>query len=233
MQGFANCLAALKAVAGPSTAEPAGNRPHQAEPVPGNGEDRGDGRDDDGPQLMGPRAARQRARVLILGHSFIFWAHKWAQDADPGTQLGLGRWAMVEWLGQWGMRRAQFLPMLREFLEGNPAPDVLLLHFGGNNLVNQSGISLSRQIVQDLAVVLSWCPGLVVIWSDITQRRVWRGAVKQNKVDRARRGVNAAVACFIAAGGGGCIPHNDIIFSLPQLFRGDSVHLSPRAHGTS
>ncbi|XP_053121361.1 uncharacterized protein LOC128331678 [Hemicordylus capensis] len=170
MQGFAERLAALEAATGPSPSEPAGSRPHRAEPGPGNGEDRGDSRDDDGPQTTGPRAARQRARVLILGHSFIFWAHKWAQGADPGTQLGLWRWATVQWLGWRGMRRAQFLLMHREYLEGNPAPDVLLLHFGGNDLVNQSGVSLSRPLVQDLAVVLSWCPGLVVIWSDITQR---------------------------------------------------------------
>ncbi|XP_053109227.1 uncharacterized protein LOC128326441 isoform X2 [Hemicordylus capensis] len=221
MQGFADRLAALEAAAGTAHEEPAGITTQPADSGPG------DGRDDNGPQSAGPRAAGQRARVLILGHSFIFWARKWAQSADPGTQLGLGRWATVEWLGWRGMRRAQFLPMLHEFLEGNPVPDVLLLHFGGNDLVDQSGISLSRQIAQDLVVALSWCPGLVVIWSDITQRRVWRGAVKQNKVDRARRGVNAAMARFIASKGGGCIPHNDIAFSLPQLFRGDGVHLSP------
>ncbi|XP_053114247.1 uncharacterized protein LOC128328362 isoform X3 [Hemicordylus capensis] len=221
MQGFADRLAALEAAAGTAHEEPAGITTQPADSGPG------DGRDDNGPQSAGPRAAGQRARVLILGHSFIFWARKWAQSAHPGTQLGLGRWATVEWLGRRGMRRAQFLPMLHEFLEGNPVPDVLLLHFGGNDLVDQSGISLSRQIAQDLVVALSWCPGLVVIWSDITQRRVWRGAVKQNKVDRARRGVNAAMARFIASKGGGCIPHNDIAFSLPQLFRGDGVHLSP------
>ncbi|XP_053108617.1 uncharacterized protein LOC128326201 isoform X3 [Hemicordylus capensis] len=238
MQGFADRLAALEAAAGTAHEEPAGITTQPADSGPGDGRDDNDAALPEagtwsrqgaraGPQSAGPRAAGQRARVLILGHSFIFWARKWAQSADPGTQLGLGRWATVEWLGRRGMRRAQFLPMLHEFLEGNPVPDVLLLHFGGNDLVDQSGISLSRQIAQDLVVALSWCPGLVVIWSDITQRRVWRGAVKQNKVDRARRGVNAAMARFIASKGGGCIPHNDIAFSLPQLFRGDGVHLSP------
>ncbi|XP_053155172.1 uncharacterized protein LOC128346197 [Hemicordylus capensis] len=136
----------------------------------------------------GTKPPGRRAKILVLGHSFIFWALKWAQGTDPGTQLGLGHWATIEWRERRGMRRAQLLPMLREYLEQNPAPDILLFHFGRNDLVSQSGISLARQTEQDLAVVLSWCPGAVVLWSDITQRRVWRGALKQNKVDRARRG---------------------------------------------
>ncbi|XP_053155941.1 uncharacterized protein LOC128346546 [Hemicordylus capensis] len=174
----------------------------------------------------GEKSPVKKAKVLVLGHSFIFWALKWAQGTDPGTQLGLGRWATIEWLGRRGMRRVQLLPMLREYLEQNPALDILLFHFGGNDLVSQLGISLAWQNEQDLCVVLSWCPRAVILWSDITQRRVWQGACKQNKVDRARRGVNAAMVRFLAAKGGGCILHDDMLYSQPALYRGDGVHLS-------
>ncbi|XP_053158534.1 uncharacterized protein LOC128347628 [Hemicordylus capensis] len=132
MQGFAECLEVLEAAAGPSTPESRGSKPLQVENVQGDSsEDPGSDENGAGLQSAGPQAAKGRARVLILGYSFIFWALKWAQGAEPGTQMGLGRWATVDWHGRRGMWRAKLLPMLHEFLKENPAPDILLLPFEG------------------------------------------------------------------------------------------------------
>ncbi|XP_053113143.1 uncharacterized protein LOC128327873 [Hemicordylus capensis] len=180
---------------------------------------------------LGPERRAARARVLILGHSIVFWAHKAARVVQPGTQLGLGQWADISWIGRRGMVIAQFLPMLQEFLAVNPPPDILVLHLGENDLGSKSGLSIFHSLRKDILLVLEWCPGILILWSAMLQRRVWRGARDTYRVERARRKVTAQMARFVAAIGGGPIDHPSILFSEPSLFRGDGVHLSPS--GTS
>ncbi|XP_053161280.1 uncharacterized protein LOC128349267 [Hemicordylus capensis] len=151
------------------------------------------GRDMRPSDQLGPGPARRaaRARVLILGHSIVFWAHKTARVAQPGTQLGLGQWADISWIGRRGMVIAQFLPMLQEFLAANPPPDILVLHLGENDLGSKSGLSIFHSLRKDILLVLEWCPGILILWSAMLQRRVWRGARDPYRVERARRKVNA------------------------------------------
>ncbi|XP_053098555.1 uncharacterized protein LOC128321972 [Hemicordylus capensis] len=178
-------------------------------------------------QGLGPARRAERARVLILGHSIVFWAHKAARGVQPGTQLGLGQWASISWISRRGMVIAQFLPLFQEFMAAYQPPDILVLHLGENDLASQTGLAIFHSLRKDILQVLRWCPGIAILWSAMLQRRVWRGARDPYGVDRARRKVNAQMARFLGSIGGGFIEHPGIIFSLPCLFRGDGVHLSP------
>ncbi|XP_053130106.1 uncharacterized proline-rich protein-like [Hemicordylus capensis] len=56
-----------------------------------------------GPLPAGAGGAAAPVRVLICGHSLVFWAFKRASSSHWGSQLGLGKQAAVYWLGMRGM----------------------------------------------------------------------------------------------------------------------------------
>ncbi|XP_053160851.1 uncharacterized protein LOC128349017 isoform X3 [Hemicordylus capensis] len=56
-------------------------------------------------------------RILIYGHSYVFWASRRAQQTSLVTQLGLAGAAEVEWMGCRGMLWNLFLPFLGKAAE--------------------------------------------------------------------------------------------------------------------
>lgn len=149
-------------------------------------------------------APRQRPlRILVIGHSILFWAKKRAERKGAGSCLGLGPTVMVFWRVARGMCWSQLLPTVLRFLLDNPPPDIVLVHLGENDLARRKSYSLRVQIKQDLSLVMQWCPGVKIVWSSFLPRRVWRYARSIRKVDLARKRVNAYVVSFILKTGGG------------------------------
>lgn len=56
---------------------------------------------------------------------------------------------------------------------------------------------LIRDIKMDLICLWSLCPDLIMVWSDIVARRVWREARSVDSVNRARAKVNKEVGIFV------------------------------------
>lgn len=83
-------------------------------------------------------------RILICGYSIVFSAGKRATASRWGSQLGLGLGPAIhiDWLGQRGMRCAQLLPTLADYLHANPTPDVLIVHLGENDLCTGMSVDL-------------------------------------------------------------------------------------------
>ncbi|XP_054838220.1 uncharacterized protein LOC129336467 [Eublepharis macularius] len=179
----------------------------------------------DQPEGDGAVVRRGRCRILICGHSMIFWAAHQAKRTPWGSQLGLSRWAQVEWQGRRGLRWPGLLPLL---FEGrcSPPPDFLVIHLGGNDLGWVKGKALTMQAQADLKFIAKQWPGVLIIWSAILPRRIWREALDHDAVERARRKANKAMFKALCAGLGIYLPHPRIRDTYANLYRGDGIHLS-------
>lgn len=120
----------------------------------------------------------------------------------------------------------QLMPLLHSLGAHGQAPDIIVVHLGENDLGMCKGVDLMIRAKRDLGQILELFPGVQIVWSDMLQRRVWDGALKPPRVDKARRYVNREVAKFLAALGGSVISHPAIAYGAPELFSEDGVHLS-------
>ncbi|XP_054851801.1 uncharacterized protein LOC129340931 [Eublepharis macularius] len=110
------------------------------------------------PEAEGAVGRQERVRILICGHSMIFWAAHQARRSWIGSQLGLSRWATIEWQGRRGLRWAGLLPLLFEGRSA-PPPHILVVHLGGNDLGLMKGVALSWQARDDFLEIRKRWPG--------------------------------------------------------------------------
>lgn len=103
-------------------------------------------------------------------------------------------------------------------------PDVLLLHVGGNDMDSWPR-ELIRDIKSDLLFLWSMCPDILVVWSDMVARRVWRGARSVERVNWAQGWVNKEVGRFVKRNGGLVVRHRDLKVPSADLLADDGVHL--------
>ncbi|KAJ8332021.1 hypothetical protein SKAU_G00429980 [Synaphobranchus kaupii] len=101
-----------------------------------------------------------------------------------GTSLGLD--ARVQWFGWGGLRWERLLPFIHQSLRGRAAPDVLLIHCGGNDLGNTKSLRLVADMKRDLQDLHRRFPGTKILLSAISQRRRWRTA-NPGKIDKTRK----------------------------------------------
>ncbi|KAJ8334232.1 hypothetical protein SKAU_G00398710 [Synaphobranchus kaupii] len=85
--------------------------------------------------------------VWIVGDSYIRRGEERARET-MGTSLGLD--ARVQWFGWGGLRWERLLPFIHQSLRGRAAPDVLLIHCGGNDLGNTKSLRLVADMKRDL-----------------------------------------------------------------------------------
>ncbi|XP_053159346.1 uncharacterized protein LOC128347973 isoform X2 [Hemicordylus capensis] len=169
-------------------------------------------------------------RILIYGHSYVFWASRRARQTSLGTQLGLAGAAQVEWMGRRGMLWDLFLPLLDEYITAKGAPHILVVHLGGNDLGLLQGRALSLQAIKDFQGLAARWPEMQLVWSNLLPRTRWRGQGGPLCFNRARKKVNKAVGRAITALGGTIIQHPDIRVQDATLYRGDGVHLSDQGN---
>ena len=166
--------------------------------------------------------------IWIVGSSIVHWLerHLTATRSARFTRT-LGLDCQVHWMGRRGMRWEQLVPLLRR--TSGPAPAVMVIHLGGNNLGSQSGCSLLRSIRRDLDCIHWMFPDTMVLFSDIIQRRVYRSQARGRSaygIERSRRFVNAGVAGFMRRVG----VANSNIRHDQDVFRRDGVHLNRRGN---
>ncbi|XP_073466908.1 uncharacterized protein [Aquarana catesbeiana] len=165
--------------------------------------------------------------VWILGHSFVFWGAKRADVRPNGRQLGIPRQeARVRWIGLSGMMWNRVRSEVHKFARWDRAPDVLVLHVGGNDMGVRSMRDLIRDIKCDVLRLQAAFPGMVIVWSDMVGRRSWRWALSDIKVDRARVKVNKEVSKFVMRNGGVTIRHRELEVDTWRYLRSDGVHLN-------
>ncbi|KAJ8381392.1 hypothetical protein SKAU_G00021700 [Synaphobranchus kaupii] len=144
-----------------------------------------------------------------------------------GTSLGLD--ARVHWFGWGGLRWERLCPFIHQSLRGRAAPDVLLIHCGGNDLGRTTSLDLITAMKQDLQDLHCQFPDTEIILSGITQRRRWR-AVNPGKINKARNWLprvlgmeesevaNALIAYTRLADVVGEAEHNEIVGPFVFIF---------------
>ncbi|XP_061463786.1 uncharacterized protein LOC133389964 [Rhineura floridana] len=172
----------------------------------------------------------EQPRILLCGHSMMFWAGRRAAKSRFGTQLGLSQWAAVRWLGRRGMRWDGLLPALFQPAVEVAAPQVLVIHLGGNDLGLLKGKALIEQACGDLRAIARRWPGVHLVWSDILPRRRWNCAGDPRGMDRARKKVNRQIQRALRDLGGSVIHHPEVGHNKLELFRPDGVHLTDKGN---
>lgn len=131
--------------------------------------------------------------VWIVGDSYIRPGEESAKRTY-GNNLGVN--AQVEWFGWGGLRWHSVVPCFNNLVRRKCAPDVLLLHCGGNDLGKIRSVDLVAVMKQDLQNLHQRFPNMMIIYSAITQRRCW-GSARPRGIDHSRRWVNSDMATFV------------------------------------
>ncbi|XP_067322027.1 uncharacterized protein [Anolis sagrei] len=174
---------------------------------------------------LGNVGLAHRRRVLVCGHSFVFWAEREALKTAYGQHLGLSSIATIEWRGVRGLRWYGLCPLLFRARSG-PPPDVLVIHLGGNDLGLLTGKALFLQARADIKKIWRAWPEVHIAWSAIIPRRKWLGGGDVRKLEKARKRVNRAMRMFMIRQRGYYIEHTDITREQQGFYRVDGVHLS-------
>lgn len=106
------------------------------------------------------------------------------------------------------------------------APDVLLIHAGGNDLGSRSTREILRDVKLDFLRLWASYPGIILIWSDMVARATWRRARSVPGLNRARAKLNRAIGKFVARNGGLVVRHRELEEVDPDLLLDDGVHLN-------
>ncbi|KAE8586426.1 hypothetical protein XENTR_v10021666 [Xenopus tropicalis] len=164
--------------------------------------------------------------VWAMGHSYIFWAEQRAGQREGGRWFGLPRGTVkVHWDGIRGMSWWQLRDRLARKLEQRGPPDVLLLHLGGNDVGKIPMKNIIERMKKDLKKVWDRAPKLILIWSQIVPRLVWREARELKALDKVRSKINTTMAKFVKRKGGISVRHK-MIEGEQMYYRQDGVHLN-------
>ncbi|KAM3920263.1 uncharacterized protein RB166_014651 [Leptodactylus fuscus] len=163
--------------------------------------------------------------VLILGHSYVFWAAQRAECRPGGSNLGFQQ-IQVVWRGVRGMRWSQVLSEVVDFSRGVDGPVILVVHAGGNDLCFVRMAELLAVMRSDLERIPGFFPELIIVWSEIVPRQRWQGSRDAASAERCRRSVNARMARFVRSRGGVVIRHHQLEGDNSRLLRPDGVHLN-------
>lgn len=161
-----------------------------------------------------------------MGDSYIQRSKDRARETI-GTNLGVC--AHIKWFGRGGMCWNSLLHVFHQCLEGRAAPDVLLIHCGGNDLGRLKSVLLVKAMKKDLHYLHKNFPQMKIMFSIINQRCHWKYG-PHGKMEKARKFVNSVMDTFVLACNGITVHHSDILFDKPGLFLRDKVHLTDKGH---
>lgn len=170
---------------------------------------------------------RKQKQVWICGHSYVFWAEKRALERSFGPQLGIPlEDAELHWLGKSGMTWDQLTPTLLHTRRLLGAPDILVVHLGGNDLGTASNLDIINRMKKDLGHLKQIFRNSILVWSNIVPRKVWNQEVPHKLMEKSRRRVNREIGFFVKDIGGSVIKHDSLVPESPGLFHLDGVLLS-------
>ena len=167
--------------------------------------------------------------IWIIGDSYVRRGEQRALET-MGNNLGVDAVTYIHWFGWGGLRWRRLIPFLHQALQGRKAPDVLLIHCGGNDLGDITGVKLVAAMKEDLHQLHLRFPKIKILFSALTQRRRWKADAKAGKIDKGRRFVNSVMATYVNSLGGTFVDHPHIRFDTPGLFLYDDVHLTNRGN---
>ncbi|KAM4675988.1 uncharacterized protein O3C94_008624 [Discoglossus pictus] len=174
-----------------------------------------------------PEAGGQK-QLWIVGHSYVYWAHRLAAVIEGRTQLGFPVTDLhVRWFGVRGLRWAQLDELLNTCSQRYGQPTIIIIHAGGNDL---GAVPMRRMLKVMKRDVESWTkkfPGTFLIWSEMIKRRSWRNARDPVGLDKARQKINQQLSSFIRKLGFIAIRYKEFEpAGADDFFSPDKVHLT-------
>ncbi|KAM4026762.1 uncharacterized protein ACNLHF_022612 [Anomaloglossus baeobatrachus] len=163
--------------------------------------------------------------IWLLGHSYIFWAGQRAENRPGGRALGF-RGFEVNWRGIRGLIWPQVLPEVVGIARSALSPVVLVIHAGGNDLGSRRLAELITTMRSDLDKLHAFFPELVIVWSEVVSRVVWRRAQGAAALERSRRTLNSRISRFVRFKAGIVVRHRQLEGDNSPLMITDGVHLN-------
>ncbi|XP_066444900.1 uncharacterized protein [Eleutherodactylus coqui] len=162
--------------------------------------------------------------VWVVGHSYVYWAEKRARNRPIGVNLGLN--VPVRWLGIRGLQWPRLLQEVLKISSWKNDRVILVIHAGGNDLGKIKVAELIALMKADIFRFKEFFKRVIIVWSDIVARRIWREARDNEAIERVRKTVNFRISKHVRALGGIAIRHWELERRERGMMRGDGVHLS-------
>ncbi|XP_066450911.1 uncharacterized protein [Eleutherodactylus coqui] len=162
--------------------------------------------------------------VWVIGHSYIYWAERRARNRPIGGNLGLN--IPVHWQGIRGLQWPRLLQEVLRISSWENDKVILVIHAGGNDLGKIKVAELISLMKEDIYRFKQFFKRMIIVWSDIVARRIWREARDNEAIERVRRTVNFRISKHVQALGGIAIRHWELERRERGMMRGDGVHLS-------
>ncbi|TFK15926.1 zinc finger and BTB domain-containing protein 1 [Platysternon megacephalum] len=70
------------------------------------------------------------------------------------------------------------IPLLYAVHARQQPPDIIVVHFGENDVGMCKGVKLMLRARRDLRLILALFPGVKIVWSDMLQHRVCQGTMR-------------------------------------------------------
>ena len=162
----------------------------------------------------------------MLGDSIVHWAGVFA--TERGTpNLRLPNFSSVGWYGIQGMSWIDFIYSLQLRTLFQATPKVIVIHLGGNDLVDIGILPLFNLIRRGVAYISRACPDSHFIWVDILQRLHWSDSYREDvRIEQKRQRINRFGRSLITRLPKGHTLVHDIDYQTPGFFRKDGTHLS-------
>ena len=144
-----------------------------------------------------------------------------------GQDLGLqSRGANIRWFGKWGMLWNELKDSVEKKIKDLPAPGLLIIQLGSNNLGKRDIVVLIEDIQRDILRIKLLLPNTRIVWSEVLMRHYWHEANFGKAVELAPKRLNLAVKNFVLNEGHNVIRHPNIRARKKNLYRFDGTHFS-------
>lgn len=167
----------------------------------------------------------EKQKVWLVGSSILKHAQLEAFLRPGGLHLNLKRLNIsLWWQGYSGLKLSQVEQKLKTLAKVGPAPNVILIHCGGNDLGETSIRKLRLVCMKLFQFIQTNFPHSKVIWSCIQ----WRYSQNSRAMESQRKRLNSCASRLALRYDGAIIRHPDI--KRDSLFFCDGVHLSKLAN---
>ena len=105
---------------------------------------------------------------------------------------------------------------------------MLVIHLGGNSVVENKQGTIVRKIEQDIQYLSSLFVDTIIVWSDILFRFEWQGIDRAQfkGMEKKRKRMNRAGRLAVCKTSNGRIISHDINKTTPGFYTAKGVHLS-------
>ncbi|XP_060590038.1 uncharacterized protein LOC132745207 isoform X2 [Ruditapes philippinarum] len=168
------------------------------------------------------RVSQTNADIWVIGDSIPYWAGNHAIQTGKKNLRLPGQ--TIAWLGVRGLRWSTLRREIEAKVLLSPAPSLILIHLGGNDLVHSHAYDIKGTIQDEVSYLHDAFPSACIIWIDILPRRVW-GKFDNKSMNLKRKRVNRLGRHIVSSLSKFDIVKPDIDIET-AFYREDGVHLN-------